>query len=106
MKLLEPIIVGDHTVTVSIEDFGHSVIRFTAVCGDTREMGCLNHQGEHDHSPEQLQHDVADFATRLAKLTAGRERSRILKASLFSGETTNENSKSDSSHGPSGGSSI
>lgn len=83
MKTLAPIIIGEHSVTVTIEDHGHDAILFTATCGGTKLQGAMTCAWKHDHSAEQVQKDVSDFAHRLAEEAAGKEQTAKLKANLF-----------------------
>jgi hypothetical protein len=82
MKTLSPITVGEYTVSITIEDHGQQSLLFTATCGETKWTGSMTLDVQHDHSIEQFQKDVADFANRMANEAAGREHGRKLKESL------------------------
>jgi hypothetical protein len=83
MKILKPITVGEYTAQVSIEERGAHGILFTAAVGQTTWTGTMTIAARHDHTPEQMAKDVADFATRLAHEAAGREHARILRTSIM-----------------------
>lgn len=78
MKTLPDVAIGNRNFKVTAAHAGGSVISVTVKCGEDALTGKLNHQGTHDHSEEQFDKDVADFAQRLAGELANSLRSREL----------------------------
>ena len=76
MKTLQPMSVGDKvfTVTANQPDPDGSVLEVTVRHGKHSLCRKMNHQGKHDHSEEQYERDVNQFATYLAHELAGRLR--------------------------------
>lgn len=90
--------LDDHHVEVEISRGSPShVVNFHAKCGETDVHAKLNMQVTHEHTAEQAQKDLDDFAERLAKEAAGREHSRLLLGSIFDGETKDEKPPAPSS---------
>jgi hypothetical protein len=86
VKTLAPIIVGKYTFQATAEHVGDAVVAVTVKlpyrdrpASLTRKM---NHQGTHNHTVEQFEKDVNDFAARLAAELAGRIRSSELAANF------------------------
>jgi hypothetical protein len=66
MKTLPAITIGNRTFEASAEHDQRSVVAVTVKCGEDSITRKLNHQGTYDHTPEQFEKDVNDFAARLA----------------------------------------
>ena len=77
--------VGAHDVSVEATPLEHGAIRFVAKAGDHERAGVMSIHAEnyHDYTDEQLQANIDDFATRLAKEVAGHAQHSKLLARLF-----------------------
>lgn len=85
MKQLEPVTIGKNAFAISTEHSGGTALRITAKCGEDELSGMMSCQGRHDHSEEQFEKDVNDFAARLATELAGKIRSRELARKFSQG---------------------
>jgi hypothetical protein len=84
MKILPTIIIGTYAVEASAQHSDGSVLDVTVRSGEESITRKLNHQGTHDHSEQQFEKDVNDFAAKLAVELAARMRSSEL-ARKFAG---------------------
>lgn len=85
MKNLPLIKCGQYEVAASAEHAGDGAIDITVRCLGKELTRRLNHQGSHDHSEDQFQKDVNDFAARLAEELAGKIRSMELAGRFTKG---------------------
>jgi hypothetical protein len=85
MRHLPLVTVGTYQIEAQAESIGGGVIEVTVRSADKFLIGRVAHQGKHDHTPEQFEKDINDFAARLAKELAGRIRSEELATNFAKG---------------------
>jgi hypothetical protein len=82
MRHLSSITVGQYIIEAHAEHVGGGVTEVTVHSGDLFLTGRTTHQGKHDHTPEQFEKGIMDFATRLAEELAGTIHSEELAANF------------------------
>lgn len=82
MKHLPSITIGKYEIEAFAEHVGGGVTEVTVQRGDLFLTGRTSHQGRHDHTPEQFESGIRDFAAGLAFELAGKIRSEELAANF------------------------
>ena len=79
MKTLSPIVIGDYTVTVTVEPHGTHFLKFVARCGNISADGIMTPAGTHDRAELDFAKGIQDYAERVARECAGKCRSADLR---------------------------